>query len=317
MRCPGEIPKLIMKLLPIYRVLRPVYKPVPSCSAHPMSYTISLEMRLVVSHCRLQYFPRLTVFTDTAGYIRGKPERDDRQFWLEKKMAQSFVLVHTSTKDCNYVHTTSCSKVSCLYGRVLQDTQCASTPVQDMEIPEARGLIRTIQLSLDCVKPVEALTFLSALQCLCVIHDDCSNVYLYTSEGLVIGCFDTHLHHLTGVAELKTETNVVVCSGLLHKASCVTLLASSSDHIHVAVQNLWTLHFKPCDVWSFKMDLLLVLNGDSAAEFIFTETGHQVTPIRMLQDPGCDAKVPSICTGTRRGSWVWPTAMKEERDQLS
>ena len=76
-----------------------------------------------------------------------------------------------------------------------------------MEVPEAKRLIHAMKL--DCMKPVVALTFLSALQCLCVIHDDSSMVDLFTLEGIVIGCFDSHLRRPTGAAALKTINAVV------------------------------------------------------------------------------------------------------------
>ena len=58
----------------------------------------------------------------------------------------------------------------------------------------------------------------------------------------------------------------------------MTSLATSSDRIHVTEQKLRTLHFKPYDVRSFKTDLLLVLDGDSATVFIFTERGSNWQP---------------------------------------
>ena len=198
-----------------------------------------------------------------------------------------------------------------MYGHTFQGTQSGSRPVQEMEVPEAGSLLRTI--TLECMKSVVALTFPPDLQCLCVIHEDCSMVYLYNLQGLAVGSFDTRLSHLTGAAALRTETNVVVCSGLLSKALCVTSLVRSPHRIDVAAQKLWTLRFKPYDVRSFKADLLLILDGENSTVFIFTEKGQQLGFIRILQDPVCDGKVPYRCIGTNRGLWVAMNKRNERR----
>ena len=174
-----------------------------------------------------------------------------------------------------------------------------STP--ETEVEQEEGLLHRIVVGHDVIT---GLTFMPALQCLCVVPSKLGTICLTALDGSPVYSLCIHTKDPRGAVTLQTKPNTVVVAGKDERLlNVVTLTRTVTSRIEVVGEALWKLPFEPCDIGSFKTNMLLILDGEQRKVHILTEEGQQLECI-AVQDEIPRGLVPTVCAGTSKGLWV-------------
>ena len=179
------------------------------------------------------------------------------------------------------------------------------TSFRERNIQQDRGLLQTFKLE-NCRDSVRRLSFLPALECVCVALTKSSTVRLFTLEGSALGSFDARSSSDIPIdmLALKTQSTSLIVSRPSKKALGVVKLArTSSQQLEASWYVTWKLNVIPSALSSFKSDMFLVLDNSNLAVHIFTEMGQQLDSITIRE--GLPAHVnPDAIIADAKGFWV-------------